>query len=61
MRHETLYFTCGVCGLSTGTVENDVEEGDEDTQMPPGWVEVTARRVSTNPDWTKPQTVDEVL
>ena len=61
MRHETLYFTCGVCGLSTGTVENDVEDGDEDTQMPPGWTEITARRVSDNPEWTKPKTVDELL
>ena len=61
MRHETLYFSCGVCGLSTGTVENDIEEGEDDTQMPPGWVEVTAKRVSPNPDWSTLKTVDEIL
>lgn len=61
MRHETLYFTCGVCGLSSGTVENDVAEDEIDTQMPPDWLEVTARRVVLNPDWKKPRTVDEIV
>ena len=59
MRHQTLYFTCGVCGLQVGTVENDVPDEDLDTEMPLGWIEVTARRVSKNPDYKKPKTLDE--
>ena len=61
MRHETLYFTRGVCGLSTGYVDNDIEDDEVDTRMPPNWVEITARRVVKNPDWKKPRTVDEAL
>jgi hypothetical protein len=56
-----LYFSCGVCGLSTGTVENDVAEDEIDTQMPPDWLEVTVRRVVVNPDWKKPRTVEEIV
>jgi hypothetical protein len=59
MRHQTLYFTCGVCGLQVGTVDNDVDETEEDTEMPPGWIEVTARRVVKNPEFKKPRSLDE--
>ncbi len=59
MRNQTLYFTCGVCGLQVGTVENDIDETEDDTEMPPGWVEVTARRVVKNPDYKKPKGLEE--
>lgn len=59
MRHQTLYFTCGVCGLQTGTVENDIDDADQDTDMPPGWIEVTAKRVIKNPEFVEPKTLDE--
>jgi hypothetical protein len=59
MRHQTLYFTCGVCGLQVGTVENDIEDAEQDTEMPPGWIEVTARRVVKNPDFVEPKTLDQ--
>ena len=60
MRHATLYFTCGVCGLSTGTVDNDLLE-EEDTDLPANWCEVVVRRVVANPDFVPLSNVDKVL
>lgn len=44
MRHRSEYIECGVCGLTTGPVDNDVGD-DEDPGAPPGWVTCTVARV----------------
>jgi hypothetical protein len=42
---------CDVCELGTGPVQNDIAETDEDTELPPGWVVVEARRVVNSTDF----------
>lgn len=41
----TRHLWCDVCELGTGAVQNDLAETDEDTELPPGWVVIEARRV----------------
>ena len=61
MRHFTEYFECGVTGITTGPVDNDVDEGSDDPQTPPGWISMVAVRVIPNPAYRAPRTVEEVL
>ena len=47
----TRHFWCDVCELGVGVSQNDVAEEEEDTELPPGWVVIEARRVHPNPDY----------
>lgn len=61
MRHISEYIECGVTGITTGLVVNDVEDGDADPQTPPGWITLVAVRVVKNPDHKPTQSADEIL
>lgn len=51
MHHRTEYSECGRCGKTSGPVDNDLENADDDTGLPPGWVVGTFTRVIVNPDY----------
>jgi hypothetical protein len=61
MKVESVHYVCGVCGLGTGLVENDVADPDTDTEAPAGWLIAQARVVVANPDYTAPPDPDSVL
>jgi hypothetical protein len=46
---ESKHYWCDVCELGVGVTQNDVDEPDDDTELPPGWVSIEARRVVQNP------------
>lgn len=61
MKVESVHFECGVCGLGTGVVENDIADPDLDTEAPPGWLVAITRVVMPNPDHVAAPDADEVL
>lgn len=63
MKHEKVYYTCGMTGRPVDPVDNDVPEEDQpfDTHLPPGWIEVTARRVAPNPDYKELPDLDALV
>ena len=60
MRHTTMHFDCEGCGLATGGVENDLAADEADTSLPPGWVQILARRVVPNPTYVAPRTEAQI-
>ena len=51
----TKHYWCDVCEIGVGPSQNDVEDPEEDTELPPGWVAIEARRVIQNPAYHEAQ------